>query len=123
MISYLQAVRELDARWTSSLQFLPPTPRLRNEHDCIVARHIAVTEIDLFNRYAGEIAAANGLKLDRLLDLYDWLLLTGKLSALDGDDPRMDGGQRPAGCGIASPSASQPSRPKPKLQGTHQDRE
>ena len=91
MISYLQAARELDARWTGSLQFLPPTPTLRNECDCIAARQIAATEIDLFNRYAGEIAAANGLKLDRLLDLYDWLLMTGKLSALDGDDRRMDG--------------------------------
>lgn len=58
MISYFQAVRELDARWTGSLQFLPPPPTLRNEHDCIVARQIASTEIDLFHRYAREIASA-----------------------------------------------------------------
>lgn len=41
MISYLQAARELDARWTGSLQFLPPTPVLRSDHDCAIARQIA----------------------------------------------------------------------------------
>lgn len=81
MISYLQAARELDARWTGSLRFLPPTPTLRNEHDCIVARQIAATEIDLFNRYAKEIAAENGLRLGLLVDLYDMLLSTGLIFA------------------------------------------
>lgn len=81
MISYLQAARELDARWTGSLQFLPPTPTLRNECDCIAARQIAATEIDIFNRYAMEIAATNGLKLGLLLDLYDMLLSTGQMFA------------------------------------------
>lgn len=81
MISYLQAARELDARWTGSLQFLPPTPGLRSAGDCVISRQIAATEIDLFNRYAREIAAANGLRFGLLVDLYDMLLSTGQMFA------------------------------------------
>lgn len=96
MISYFQAARELDARWTGSLQFLPPTPTLRSEHDCILARQIAVTEIDLFNRYAKEIAAANGLRLGVLVDLYDMLLSTGQIFADELHDVRTIRCQQPA---------------------------
>lgn len=86
MMSYLQAARELDARWTGSLQFLPPTPSLRHEQDCIVARQIAATEIDLFKRYAKEIAAENRLTLGLLVDLYDMLLSTGLIFYNDLDE-------------------------------------
>lgn len=89
MISYLQAARELDARWTGSLQFLPPTPSLRSAGDCMVARQIATTEIDLFNRYAREIAAEHGLKLGLLVDLHDMLLITGRMEAIDLDEGRI----------------------------------
>ncbi len=88
MISYILAVRELDARWTSSLQFLPHTPMLRSTGDHGVARCIATTEIDLFNRYAKEIAVRNGLKLDLLVDLYDTLLITGQMDTIEDDEDR-----------------------------------
>lgn len=77
MISYFEAARELDVRWTGSLQFLPPTPMLRTERDCFVARQIATTEVDLFIRYAREIAVSNRLNFRLLLDYYDMLLAAG----------------------------------------------
>ncbi len=89
MISYLQSARELDERWTASLQFLPPTPALRSTHDCITARKIAATELDLFDRYAREIAAENGLKLANLVDLYDLLLITGLIAGIELNDSRI----------------------------------
>jgi len=123
MISYWQAARELDARWTGSLQFLPPTPKLRNEQDCIVARQIATTEIDLFNRYAKEIATVNGLKLGLLVDLYDMMLSTGLMFADERDDTRTVRCLPPAPKHPPSSPASKPSRSKPKLHRTHHDRE
>ena len=122
MISYLQAARELDARWTGSLQFLPPTPCLRSADDCMVARQIATTEIDLFNRYAREIAAANGLNLRRLIDLYDMLLSTGLIFADELDEVRTVRSQPPKLDHKASPSTPRPSRPKRRLHRTHHHR-
>lgn len=97
MISYLRAARELDARWTGSLQFLPPTPRSRSARDCAVARQIAATEIDLFSRYAREIAAANGLKLGLLVDLYDMLLSTGLMFSDELEEVQIVRCERPLG--------------------------
>lgn len=82
MISYLQAAHELDQRWSFSLQFLPPAPVLRSNSECAEARGIARTEVDLFMRYAREIAADNELYLNLLADLYDLMLVHG----LDWDD-------------------------------------
>lgn len=123
MISYLQAARELDARWTGSLQFLPPTPRLRSVGDCLVARQIATTEIDLFNRYAKEIAAENGLKLGLLVDLYDMLLSTGRLSADEVAEVRAVWREPPAGNFDASRPVPRPSPAKPRPHRTHYGRE
>lgn len=95
MISYLQAARELDARWTGSLQFLPPTPCLRSADDCMVARQIATTEIDLFNRYAREIAAENGLKFSLLIDLHNMLLITGRMEVSNETKAGSDGVSHP----------------------------
>lgn len=122
MISYLQAARELDARWTGSLQFLPPTQRLRNEQDCIEARQIAATEIDLFNRYAKEIAAANGLNLGLLVDLYDMILLTGLNFADELYEVRPVWCQPPTPGHAPSSPASKPNRSKPRLHRTHHHR-
>ncbi|MGY6248362.1 hypothetical protein ACXIUS_12485 [Bosea thiooxidans] len=83
MASYLQAARELDERWSSSLQFLLPTPPLRGADDCSITWMIAATEIDLFDRYAREIAAENKLKFSMLVELYDFLLNTGRMEAID----------------------------------------
>lgn len=123
MISYFQAARELDARWTGSLQFLPPTSRLRNEPDCIIARQIAATEIDLFNRYAKEIATANGLKLGLLIDLYDMIPLTGQNFADELYEVRSVWRQPPAPRRASSSPASKPNRLKPELHRTYHDRE
>lgn len=81
MISYLQAVRELDARWSFSLQFLPrQATRIVVFHDCVVvARSCTRVEIDLFNRYSREIAEKHDLNLGLLVDLYDRLLIAGVL--------------------------------------------
>ena len=121
MISYLQAARELDARWTGSLQFLPPTPTLRNEHDCIVARQIAATEGDLFNRYAREIAAANGLKFGLLIDLYDMLLSTGLIFADELDEARPVWCQPPTSRHAPPSPAPKPGRSKPRLHRTYRE--
>lgn len=121
MISYVQAARELDARWTGSLQFLPPTPTLRNENDCIVARQIASTEVDLFNRYAREIAAANGLDLGLLVDLYDMLLSTGLILADEPIDVRSVQRQPPAPTRTLTSSASKLNRAKPRLHRAHHE--
>ncbi|CAH1679902.1 conserved hypothetical protein [Hyphomicrobiales bacterium] len=83
MISYLQAARELDLRWSFSLQFLPPTPTLYSNSEYAEARGIARAEVDLFMRYAKEIAAGNELHLNLLVDLYDLTLVHG-LSWNDG---------------------------------------
>ena len=119
MISYMEAARELDARWTGSLQLLPPTPILRSVGDCLVARQIATTEIDLFNRYAKEIAVENGLKLGLLVDLYDMLLSTGRLFVLEGDER----GLRLARSGEASLPAPKSGRTNPRLHRSHHTRE
>lgn len=123
MISYLQAARELDARWTGSLQFLPPTPILRSEHDCLVARQIAAFEVDLFNRYAREIAAANGLKLGLLVDLRDMLLITGQMEVIDLDESRIEWPRSQARRSMALPTAPKPGRSKTRLHRTHHFRE
>lgn len=83
MISYLQAAHELDQRWSFSLRFLPSTPVLRSNGECAKARGSARTEVDLFMRYAREIAADNELHLNLLVDLYD-LMLVYDLSWNDG---------------------------------------
>lgn len=121
MISYLQAARELDARWTGSLQFLPPTPCLRSARDCLVARQIAATEIDLFNRYAREIAAANGLKLHLLVDLYDMLLSTGLMFSDELDDVQTVWCGPPAPRHEPTSPAFKPNRAKPRLHRTHRE--
>ena len=118
MISYWQAARELDARWTGSLQFLPPTPALANENDCIVARQIASTEVDLFNRYARDIAVANGLKLGLLVDLYDMLLSTGLMFADETDDAQTVWWLLPAPRRAPPSPASKPNREKYRLHRT-----
>jgi len=123
MISYFQAVRELDARWTGSLQFLPPTPTLRNEHDCIAARQIASTEIDLFHRYSREIAAAHGLKLGLLVDLYDIMLSTGLMLDDELYEVRSVWRQSPAPKRAPSSSASKPNRMNRRLHRTQHHRE
>lgn len=121
MISYWQAARELDARWTGSLQFLPPTPALANEHDCIVARQIASTEVDLFNRYARDIAVANGLKLGLLVDLYDILLSTGLMFADDLEEVWIVRREPPPGSHDASSPVSKPNRAKSRLHRAHRE--
>ena len=121
MISYLQAARELDARWTGSLQFLPPTPSLRSAGDCMVARQIATTEIDLFNRYAREIAAEHGLKLGLLVDLHDMLLITGRMEAIDLDEGRI-GWRQPRFLHAVSTPSSNSRRTLPGLHRTRQHR-
>lgn len=82
MISYLQAARELDLRWSFSLQFLPTTPALRGKEDSDCARLLASAELDMFMRYAREISALNGLNLAVLVDLYD-LMLINAVSGFD----------------------------------------
>ena len=121
MISYLQAARELDARWTGSLQFLPPTPCLRSADDCMVARQIATTEIDLFNRYAREIAAENGLKFSLLIDLHDMLLITGRMEAIERDEGRIGWRQPPSDRAVSTP-APKSSRTKSGLHRIRQHR-
>lgn len=123
MISYLQAARELDARWTGSLQFLPQTPCLRSAGDCMVARSIAMTEIDLFNRYAKEIAAENGLRLRLLVDLYDMLLSTGLMFADKIDEARTVWCLPSASRHEGPPSVPVSSRSKSKRYRAHQFRE
>jgi hypothetical protein len=123
MISYFQAARELDARWTGSLQFLPPTPSLRRAVDCAIARQIAAAEIDLFNRYAREIASANGLKLGILVDLYDMMLLTGLNFADEFDEARIVWCLPPESRHVSPSPAVTSSQPKPRLHRTHHHRE
>lgn len=122
MISYVQAARELDARWTGSLQFLPPTPSLRSAADCVIARQVAITEIDLFNRYAKEIAAESGLKLGLLVDLYDILLSTGLMFAIELGEVQSVWCQPPARSSAASTSAPSSGRTKSSLHRTRQHR-
>ena len=121
MISYMQAARELDARWTGSLQFLPPTPCLRSAADCAVARQIATTEIDLFNRYAREIATENRLKLGLLVDLYHMLLSNGLMFADELEEVRIVRCPSPPSRHEPSPSAPKPNRAKPRLHRAHRE--
>ncbi len=123
MISYLQAARELDTRWADSLQFLPPTPVLRNGHDCDIARQIATTELELFNRYAEEIANNNGLNLDVLIDLYNMLLVTGRLFAPEDEAVRIDGREPLKPTPETPPSASKPRRSRLLAHRAHDHRE
>lgn len=96
MISYLQAAKELDERWTASLRFLPPTPVLRSSRDSNAARCIAKAEVDIFSRYAREVAADNGLRLAVLIEVYDLLLVTGLMSGIELNECRI-GWREPTG--------------------------
>lgn len=96
MISYLQAAKELDERWTASLRFLPPTPVLRSRRDSNAARCIAKAEVDIFSRYAREVAADNGLRLAVLIEIYDLLLVTGLMSGIELNECR-SGWREPTG--------------------------
>lgn len=85
MVSYFQAARELDERWSFSLQFLPSKPALRRKIECVRAPQFARTETDLFMRYARDIAAAYELNFKILVEQYD-ILLMGRIIGIEYDD-------------------------------------
>lgn len=85
MASYFQAARELDERWSFSLQFLPSTPALRRKIECARTRQFARVKVDLFMRYAKEIAADYELNFKMLVEQYDTLLM-GRIIGIEYDD-------------------------------------
>lgn len=85
MVSYFQAARELDERWSFSLQFLPSEPALHRKIECVRAPQFARTEVDLFMHYAREIAATYELNLKILIEQYD-ILLTSRIIGIEYDD-------------------------------------
>ena len=72
MVSYVEAARELDERWSFSLSFLSsiPLPQPPGERP-----DFAATEADLFRRYATEIAQEHGLHIDMLVQAHEILLM------------------------------------------------
>lgn len=85
-ISYQRAAQELDERWSFSLQFLPSTSPLRGKYECVRARQIARTEVDLFMRHAREIAEEHGLNFKLLVERYDTLLINRIMGRYDHDE-------------------------------------